>query len=381
MRLLSTFALRRLRRCVPAGLAAWPALAALAAWPTPGAAAPAGPALERAAMVVRAPERAVLVGAALAGERIVAVGERGIVALSDDGARHWRQAAVPTSVTLTAVRFADAKQGWAVGHGGTVLASEDGGERWTRRLDGRQAAQIVLDAARAAGDAHAVQEAERLLADGPDKPLLDLLLLGGPRLLAVGAYGLALASEDGGKTWQSWMPRLPNPKGLHLYAARQRGQTLLIAGEQGLVLLSIDAGRSFRRIETPYKGSFFSAELLGEQDIVLAGLRGTVLRSADGGAGWSPVAVPIPASITATTLAADGRLLAASQAGFVMALQGDRLVPLNTAPLPPLNGLLPRAGAPVLALTVQGAQSAPSTPGAQGAHATPGAAAEPGPAK
>lgn len=343
-----------LRRLLPGVLAALPLLCA---------ATPTGPALDRAAVVVRAPERAVLLGAALAGERIVAVGERGIVALSDDGARHWRQASVPTSVTLTAVRFADAKQGWAVGHGGTVLASEDGGERWTRRLDGRQAAQIVLDAARASGDARAVQEAERLLADGPDKPLLDLLLLGGTRLLAVGAYGLALASEDGGRSWQSWMPRLPNPKGLHLYAARQRGQTLLLAGEQGLVLLSTDAGRSFRRVETPYKGSFFSAELLGEQDIVLAGLRGTALRSSDAGASWAAVAVPVPASITATAIGADGRLLAANQAGFVMALQGDRLVPLNAAPLPPLNGLLPRAGAPLLALTVQGAQSAAPEPG------------------
>jgi photosystem II stability/assembly factor-like uncharacterized protein len=347
---LSTFVRRRF---VPWALAALPAL---------GGAAPAGPALERAAIVVRAPERAVLVGAALAGERIVAVGERGIVALSDDGARTWRQARVPTSVTLTAVRFADAKHGWAIGHGGTVLATADGGEQWTRRLDGRRAAQTVLDAARAGADPRAVQEAERLVADGPDKPLLDLLLLGGTRLLAVGAYGLAFASDDGGITWRSWMPRLPNPKGLHLYAARERGQTLLLAGEQGLVLLSGDGGQSFRRVETPYKGSFFSAELRAEQDIVLAGLRGTVLRSRDGGASWSSVAVPIPASITATALGAEGGLLAANQAGFVMALEGERLVPVNHAPLPPLNALLARPGAPLLALTVQGAMNVGTQP-------------------
>lgn len=351
MRFVSTPAQRRLLAC------------ACAALPTLCGAAPAGPALDRAAVVVRAPQRAVLVGAALAGERIVAVGERGIVALSDDGAHHWRQAGVPTSVTLTAVRFADAKHGWAVGHGGTVLASNDGGERWTRRLDGRQAAQHVLDAARTGGDARAVQDAERLVADGPDKPLLDVLLLGGQGLLVVGAYGLALASEDGGATWQSWMPRLPNPKGLHLYAARLRGQTLLLAGEQGLVLLSTDAGHSFRRVETPYKGSFFSAELISEQEIVVAGLRGTTLRSTDGGSSWTTVDVPIPATITATALAADGRLLAANQAGFVLALQGDRLVPMNRAPLPPLNALLPRAGAPLLALTVQGAMPAETEPG------------------
>jgi photosystem II stability/assembly factor-like uncharacterized protein len=180
--------------------------------------------------------------------------------------------------------------------------------------------------------------------------------------LAVGAYGLALASDDGGRTWQSWMPCLPNPKGLHLYAARRHGRTLLIAGEQGLVLLSTDAGQSFRRVEVPYKGSFFSAELLGEQDILVFGLRGTTLRSADGGASWTAVAVPIPASITATAMAPDGRLLAANQAGFVMALQDGRLRPLNQKPLPPLNGLLPRANAPLLALTVQGAQRADAEP-------------------
>jgi photosystem II stability/assembly factor-like uncharacterized protein len=347
----STFALRLLGAC------------ALAAGPALCGGEPAAPAFERPAVAVRAPEHAVLLGAALAGERIVAVGERGIVALSDDGGGHWRQSKVPTSVTLTAVRFADATRGWAVGHGASVLASEDGGERWTRRLDGRQAAQTVLDAARAGGDARAVQDAERLVADGPDKPLLDLLLLGGPRLLVVGAYGLALASEDGGSTWQSWMPRLPNPKGLHLYAARSRGQTILLAGEQGLVLLSTDAGRSFRRVETPYKGSFFSAELMSEQDIVLTGLRGTTLRTTDGGASWNPVIVPMPASITATAIAPDGRLLVANQAGFVLALQGDRLVALNHAPLPPLTALLPRAGAPLLALTVQGAQPAETVPG------------------
>lgn len=340
------------------------AIAALAATPLAGA-APAGDALDRAAVSVRSPGHAVLLGAAQAGSRIVAVGERGIVALSDDGGQRWRQASVPTSVTLTAVRFADARQGWAIGHGGTVLATEDGGERWTRRLDGRRAAQIVLEAARAGGDARAMQEADRLVADGPDKPLLDLLLLGERRLLAVGAYGLALASDDGGQSWVSWSLRLPNPRGLHLYAARQRGQTLILAGEQGLVLISADGGRSFRRLETPYKGSFFSAELLGEQDIVLAGLRGNVLRSTDGGTNWASIATPMPVSITATALTADGRLMAANQAGFVMALRGDRLVPVNPAPMPPLNGLLSRPGAPLLALTVHGVLTVPSEPGSK----------------
>ena len=128
------------------------ALAALVAVPVadvlaaPGAATAAvSSALDRPAVAVQAPQRAVLLAAARAGTRTLAVGERGIIALSDDDGRSWRQASVPTSVTLTALRFADAQRGWAVGHGGTVLATEDGGQRWVRQLEGRGGdAQLMM---------------------------------------------------------------------------------------------------------------------------------------------------------------------------------------------------------------------------------------------
>lgn len=336
-------------------------LAAVAAGAVAAPAPPVGPALERAAIAVRAPERAVLLGAALAGARTVAVGERGVITFSDDGGRHWQQASVPTSVTLTAVRFADAQRGWAVGHGGVVLVTDDGGRHWASQLDGHAIAQLQLQAARQRGDERALADAQRLVAEGADKPLLDLLVRGSQRLLAVGAYGLAVASEDGGRSWVSWSARLPNPKGLHLYAARQHGDTLLIVGEQGLVLLSNDVGQTFRAVETPYKGSFFSAELMDAQHLLVAGLRGNALRSVDGGSAWQALATPMPASITATALEPGGRVLAANQAGFVMALQDDRFQPLHAAPLPPVNGLLPRTGATPLVLGVQGAMSLPES--------------------
>lgn len=324
-------------------------------------AAAVGDALDRPAVAAAQPARSVLLDASLAGTRIVAVGERGIVALSDDGARTWRQASVPTSVTLTVVRFADARHGWAAGHGGALLATDDGGEHWTRLLDGRRAAQIVLDSARASGDARAVRDAERLVTDGPDKPWLDLLVRDAQRLLVVGAYGLALHSDDGGRTWSAWTPRLPNPKGLHLYAARQHGAAVLLAGEQGLAMLSHDEGRTFRRLETPYKGSWFAADLASAQEIVLAGLRGTVLRSPDGGDSWTPLATPMRANITALARDERGRLLAVSQAGFVLGRDGERLVPLHAQPLPPPNGLLATPGG-LLALTIQGALPVPAAP-------------------
>ncbi len=321
------------------------------------AATPVGDALDRPAVMTRRAAQSVLLGAASAGERIVAVGERGIVVLSDDNAKSWRQAKVPVGVTLTTVRFADAMHGIAVGHGGTVLSTNDGGESWTRRLDGKRIAQLALDAAKANGDAALIKEADRLIADGPDKPLLDVLMFDNRRALVVGAYGLVLASDNGGETWTPWTSRLDNPKRLHLYALRSHGSTLLIAGEQGLVLRSDDGGASFKRLTTPYKGSFFTAELPSDDEIILAGLRGNVWHSTDRGTTWSQVHVPVPVSFTGSALRPDGALVLVNQAGVVFSGASGSVAPLNTSPLPPLNGALTRADGTLLVVSVQGALS------------------------
>ncbi len=341
-----------------------PALLALALMPAPGlaadgaAAAPVAGALERPAATLSRPDQAVLLGVARAGKRVVAVGERGVVLLSDDDGASWRQAAVPVSVTLTAVRFVDASRGFAVGHGGVVLASADAGRSWSKRLDGRRAAQIALAAAKAGGDARAVQDAERLRADGADKPLFDLHFFDAAHGIVVGAYNLAFATDDGGQTWRSLMDGGANPRALHLYALRARGDTLLVAGEQGLALRSDDRGRSFRRLDVPYKGSFFTAEMLGPQDWVLAGLRGNVWRSRDGGASWNRWELATPASVTASALlpagAGQAGLLMVNQAGQVLRRDGEQLRVLPGAPMAPLNALLPLADGGLLALGMAG---------------------------
>lgn len=317
-------------------------------------AVPVGDALDRPALDARDPAHAVLLAAAQAGPRVVAVGERGLVLASDDGGRSWHQAPAPTSVSLTAVRFADALHGFAVGHGGVVLATTDGGKRWTKKLDGRRIAQIELDAAKQSGDAAALKSAERLVADGPDKPLLDVWVLDAQRAVVVGAYGIALATQDGGATWTPWRARLDNPKELHLYALRQRGEQWLVAGEQGLLLLSTDGGRSFKRLAMPYKGSFFTAELPADGEIVVAGLRGNVWRSADAGASWTQIASPVPVSVTASAQRADGSLVFVNQAGMVLGLQGAALRPWPGQPLPPLNGVHVLGDGALLALSIHG---------------------------
>jgi len=312
---------------------------------------PVGDALHRPALAVNEPHRAVLLAAALAGSRVVAVGERGIVALSDDRGTSWRQAPTPVSVTLTMVRFSDEQNGVAVGHGGTVLTTADAGASWQLRLDGRRAAEL---AKAAATTPDARQEAERLIADGPDKPFLDVLQWDARRMLAVGAYGLAFYTADGGESWVPWMDRLPNPDAMHWYVARRAGNALLLAGEQGLLARSSDGGETFQALESPYRGSWFAGEVRASGDVVLAGLRGNVWRSADGGVQWTQLASPVPATITAMVDSPDGGMLLASQAGVLLRLQGDALVPVKASVVPMPSALLPLRGGPVLSLGVAG---------------------------
>ncbi|CAN1600393.1 protein of unknown function [Pseudomonas mediterranea] len=208
-----------LTRALPAVLLM--AALVMSGWTT---ASPRIASLDQAAMQSAKAAHAVMLAVTRAGERLVAVGERGIVLLSDDSGKSWRQARVPVSVSLTAVQFVDDEQGWAVGHMGVVLHSTDGGETWVKQLDGVAAAQLALVAAQQGGDAKPVEDAERLVADGPDKPFLDLYFSDRRNGYVVGAYGLILHTVDGGGTWKPWMQQVDNPDGLNLYGIRAAGE-------------------------------------------------------------------------------------------------------------------------------------------------------------
>ena len=192
------------------------------------------------------------------------------------------------------------------------------------------------------------------MADGPDKPFMDVVVWDAQRMLAVGAYGLAFYTADGGQTWASWMGRLPNPKALHWYVARRQGNTLLLAGEQGLLARSSDGGATFDALPSPYKGSWFAGELQANGHAVLAGLRGNAWRSVDVGNTWSQLASPTQSAITAVADDGNGGLWFATQAGAVLRRQGEALVPLNAAPVPVPSALLPQREGPLLALGVAG---------------------------
>lgn len=309
----------------------------------PAVVAPAAPAaLAEPALISPKALGAATLAVARAGDRLVAAGERGTVLWSDDGGKTWQQARVPVRAGLTALRFVDARTGWAVGHLGVILKTEDGGKTWTLQLDGLRAAQALLAAAT---DDASRRAAQRLVEEGADKPWFDLEALDAQRAIAVGAYGLAMATRDGGRTWEPLPLRAVNPRGLHLYGVRAvggPGGAWVIAGEQGLLLRSSDDGVSFTALASPYKGSFFGLLASRSGALLAYGLRGSVYRSGDAGASWDKVELGTPVSLQAGLERADRAeltLLAQNGELFVSTDDGHRFTRR-----PPPAGPLPAAG-------------------------------------
>lgn len=269
--------------------------------------------IDRPAVSSALAQRSLLTAVSARGQRVVAVGERGHIVLSQDGGATWQQAASPVSVTLTCVQMVDDAQGWAAGHGGVILHTADGGRTWAKQFDGRG---VVAGLARSAGSSPALQAlAQQWEQEGADKPFLDLHFRDVRHGLVVGAYGMAFATEDGGQTWQSQMHRIPNPENRHLYAIAVRGETVYLAGEQGLLLRSDPQDGNFERLPSPYSGSFFNLAIAPGGTLLALGLRGHLFRSADEGRSWIRLDTGSRHSLTGSTVLPDGSVLLVDEAG------------------------------------------------------------------
>lgn len=273
------------------------------------------------ALAVRSP----LLGLAHAGERLVAVGQRGHIVYSDDCGKDWQQAAVPVSADLNAVSFPTATQGWAVGNDGVVLHSSDAGATWNKQLDGRQIGALLVEHYGALARtepaneqwANLAADGQRLVEEGADKPLLDVWFANENTGYVVGAFNLILRTDDGGLHWTPFQDRTDNPQALHLNAIASTGDALYIVGEQGLLLKWDESGQRFAALDSPYQGSFFG--VIGKPgEVLVYGLRGHVFRSTDGGASWTALSSGVQGSITAATEDAKGRFLLFSQGGQML---------------------------------------------------------------
>jgi photosystem II stability/assembly factor-like uncharacterized protein len=291
--------------------------------------------------------------AARGGDAFVAVGEYGVILVSEDGGERWAQAAVPASVMLTGVSFPTPDSGWAVGHDGLILHSSDGGLTWSKQLDGHRLSEQILPTAerivarfeaelealnrQETADEIQLEDAEFRLEEaefmlegavddteaGPVRPLLDVWFRDASEGFVLGSYGMLLHTTDGGENWQLVSERLGNPQAFHLnQIAPAPDGALYIAAEAGLIFRSFDGGRQWDTLETGYDGSFYGVVVApaadGGYELLAYGLRGNLFHSTDRGGTWEPLESGTSTTLTTGTLLRDGTVMLAGQGGTVL---------------------------------------------------------------
>jgi photosystem II stability/assembly factor-like uncharacterized protein len=258
-----------------------------------GTASTAKPASSRIVVDIK-PDRIVLMDVALAGNRLVAVGERGFTLVSDNEGKAWQARGTPVDRTLTGVAFRDDKTGVAVGHGGTVIRTEDGGERWTH---------VPLEEA------------------GPDS-LLGVTWLGDDHFVAYGAFGLYFDSTDAGRSWQRRMV-LNEEFDRHISQVIVVGSSLVLVAESGTLLRSDDGGSTWTEIVSPYQGSYFGAVLTNSGALLVFGMRGNVYRTTDLGATWTKIPLDTTVSLMSGKQLSNGTLLLVGNSGLLADSRDD----------------------------------------------------------
>lgn len=311
------------------------------------------------------------VDVAWAGERLVVVGDRGAIMWSEDRGTTWSMAETPDKVLLTAVCFADADRGWAVGHDATVLATTDGGKRWVRQYSdalhaGAAESESESDDYEDFGDPYAYDDEDYGSADqgglalAPDTsgaPFLDILCGDGEHLIAVGGYGYTIESTDGGASWINRSQDMQNPDGWHFYAIERLGNasTLLVAGERGTLLRSRDNGVTWQKLDSPYSGTFFGITE-GERILLVHGMQGQVWASRNGGDSWRQVRTGVTRAINAGAVLDDGTVVLAGASGSILVSHdnGNSLALQYLPDRASISGLVPLGDGALLMVGAEG---------------------------
>ena len=229
----------------------------------------------------------VLLSVARAGKRLVAVGDRGAILLSDDQGATWSSAASGTDVLLTASVFTSPTDGWAVGQDSTVLHTADAGAHWTTQLT----------------------------AAGADQALFSVASLGSDHLIATGAYALMLETTNGGAAWTP--VKLPNlDEDYHLNCVLARGQDVIVVGEAGHAFLR--HGTAWTPIPVGYEGSQFGCLRTQDGDVYSFGLRGSLFVSAAAQPAWRRIDTGEQRSIFGGTVLANGSFALVGSNGLAM---------------------------------------------------------------
>lgn len=238
---------------------------------------------------------------AATGARGVAVGDRGTVLLTDDGGRHWSAQEVDTELALLDVAMAGERV-IAVGQMGLVLV-RDGRGIWTEHpvdveerllsvelaADGLAVAVGGFGQVRISTDSGTTWTAPDVafsgfVEEGYDPHLYAVEITAGGRIIVAGEFGLVVVSDDRGASW-----RLVRQGDESLSAVHVRSDgTGYAVGQNGLVLKTTDSGDHWERVDPGLGGNLLGVDSSADGLVIVPGMR-TMLVSIDDGATFLPV--------------------------------------------------------------------------------------------
>ncbi len=204
-------------------------------------------------------------------DRGIAVGEKGTVLATEDGAKTWQPRTSGTKENLLSV-FTVGSHAWTSGFDGALFHSADGGRTWSQQNSGTTMALesiFFLDADRgwSVGWSGAILRTtnggstwQTIKTDAAQWSLAAVRFFDANNGWAAGFSGQLLHSTDGGTTWkaqksptQSWLTAI----------ATDRAKRLWVAADDH-VLVSEDSGQSWKAVSVPT--SFFVARLFSLGD-------------------------------------------------------------------------------------------------------------------
>ncbi|PCC73060.1 Uncharacterized protein SAMN02745121_06478 [Nannocystis exedens] len=223
----------------------------------------------------------------------VAVGDDGVVLRTDDSGESWKRIDVGTRARLRSVILSGTSPAYIAGDG-IVLRSDDDGHTFTPVPDAEGDFTSVTTTAKgtsawlttASGEIWQLDgEALRPVFTTSEGPLSGIAVTpDGASLVAVGAGGLVLRSDDGGAAWTS--VTTPTRRDLHAVRISRTADLVVAVGAAGVVLRLDDAlGASAEELLEPglaLRALHLSLDGHGQA----VGDHGVVLHSHDFGRQW-----------------------------------------------------------------------------------------------
>ncbi|HEX2391069.1 MAG TPA: YCF48-related protein, partial [Casimicrobiaceae bacterium] len=155
--------------------------------------------------------------------------------------------------------------------------------------------------------------------EAPDEgPLLAVWFEDARHGIAVGAFGVALETRDGGGHWTRTDVAEGELRDRHLNGIVAVGDgTLLITAEAGALFRSSDGGRTWSLQKLPYNGSLWGGLALRDGAVLVFGMRGHVLRSDDQGRTFADIPSGTNQSFTAGTQQTGGTIVLVGLGGTI----------------------------------------------------------------